>query len=151
MKKSNDTFNMVKLQDFTYDEIFVGLTKNFSVVVTEEMQSMFLNLCGDINPLHNDNLYAKSKGFNGKVVYGMLISSFYSTLVGTHLPGKNCLFQEAEIKFHNPVLINDILDITGECIKKNDTVKQIIIKARIRNQNKKLVSSAKLKVGILDE
>jgi acyl dehydratase len=42
---------------------------------------------GDINPLHLDRDYARARGFPDVVVYGLLASSFYSTLVGVYLPG----------------------------------------------------------------
>ena len=141
----------MNINRFSYDEIFAGQIETFSVAVTEEMQASFLVTTGDINPIHSDESYAKGRGFKGRLVYGMLTASFYSTLVGTLLPGEKCLFHETEIKFRKPVLIGDILTITGECIEKNDTFKLLTIKAKIRNQNQELVSSAKLKVGVLDE
>ena len=140
---------MSNINNYSYDEISIGHKEMFITKITQEMQDMFLNISGDNNPLHVNEDYAKSKGFGGNVVYGMLTASFYSTLVGTLLPGKKCLFQEADIKFHKPVYIGDTLEISGECIDKNDTFKRLTIKARIKNQHNELVSSAKLKVGVL--
>ena len=138
------------LNRYSYDDISVGQTEEFSVEVTGEMQNRFLTLSGDVNPMHTDTKYAETKGFSGKLVYGMLTASFYSTLVGTLLPGEKCLFQEAEIKFNAPVYIGDMLSVTGECIDKNDTFKRLTTKAKVRNKKGEIVSSAKLKVGMLD-
>jgi 3-hydroxybutyryl-CoA dehydratase len=140
------------LNSYTYNQIFIGQKEDFTIVITEDMQNMFLCISGDNNPMHTDEAYAKSKGFRkGALVYGMLTATFYSTLVGTLLPGKNCLFHEADIKFRKPVYIGDRVKIIGECIDKNDTVKILTVKAKVYNQNDELVSTAKLKVGVLDE
>ena len=139
------------LNDYEYEEISIGHRESFSVKVTEEAQSMFLALSGDVNPMHVDEMYAQSQGFRGRLVYGMLTASYYSTLAGTLLPGKKCLFHTADIKFRKPVYIGDQLTVTGECIKKNDAFKLLTIKAAIRNQNNELVSSAELTAGVLDK
>ena len=141
----------MNLSKYGYYEVFIGQTETFSVKITDEMQNMFLDLSGDCNPMHIDEVYAKSKGFRGRLVYGMLTASFYSKLVGTLLPGEKCLFHEAEIKFRKPVFIEDVLEVTGECVEKHDAFRLLTIRAKIYNQNKELVSSAKLKVGVLDE
>lgn len=117
---------------------------------------MFCQITGDINPLHNDTTFAKGKGFNNKVVYGMLTASFYSTLVGVFIPGKNSLIHSIEIKFLKPVFIGDDLNIKGTVVEKNDTFKTVVIKSIIsRNKgggyNLEKVSKSIIKVGILDD
>lgn len=140
-----------ELKKYTYNQINIGHEETFSVKITEELQNKFLDISGDISPIHVDESFAKNKGFSGRVVYGMLTASFYSTLVGTYLPGENCLFYESDIKFRKPVFIGDNLYITGKVTEKNDTFKMITIKATIRNDNNQIVSSAKLKVGVTNE
>ncbi|MCL2591835.1 MAG: MaoC family dehydratase [Defluviitaleaceae bacterium] len=139
------------INNFSYEEIFIGQTCELITNISEQMQQMFHYISGDINPLHTDESYAKKRGFNKRVVYGMLTATFYSTLVGTLLPGKSCLFHEADIKFRNPVYLGDSLKIVGQCIEKNDLYKIITIKAKIYNQDNIVVSSAKLKVGVAHE
>jgi len=136
------------MNNYCYDEIVIGQTDRFSIQITQEMQNAFLDITGDNNPMHIDEAYAQSKGFRGKLVYGMLTASFYSTFVGVLLPGKKCLLQDAEIKFRKPVFIGDVLEIKGECVDKYDTFKQLLLKVKIYNQNKELVSSAKLNVAV---
>jgi len=111
----------------------------------------FLDISNDINPLHVDSNYAKKKGFPGRVVYGLLTSSFYSTLVGVHLPGKHCILQGIDIQFSKPVYIGDTLKISGKVSYINEAYKQIEIRAFITNQNNEKVSKATIKTGVLDE
>ena len=70
------------MNHFSYDDITVGQTAEFSREITAEMMERFRELSGDENPLHKDEAYAKEKGFPGRVVYGMLTSSLYSCLGG---------------------------------------------------------------------
>ena len=114
-----------------------------------KLEDIKLNMTGDINPMHSNKQFALNKGFNDKLVFGMLTASFFSTLVGVYLPGENCLFQECkDIKFHSPVFVGDTLKIKGEVIEIDDRFKRITIKVTIRNQNEKKVCSAKLIAGI---
>jgi len=139
------------MNSYKFVDINVGLEESFSVRVESEKLDKFLKISGDINPLHTDTEYSKSKGFSDRVVYGMLTSSFFSTLVGVYLPGKYCILQGIDIQFSKPVYIDDILTITGKVSYINEAYKQIEIKAIIINQDNEKVSKATIKVGVMDE
>ena len=127
------------MNNYKFSDIGIGLEERFSVQVDSSKLDKFLEISGDMNPLHVDSEYAKSKDFVDRVVYGMLTSSFYSTLVGVYLPGKYCILQGVDIQFSKPVYINDILTITGKVDYINESYKQIEIKAVITNQENKKV------------
>ena len=139
------------MNSYKFVDINVGLEESFSVRVNSEKLDNFLKISGDINPLHTDAEYSKSKGFSDRIVYGMLTSSFFSTLVGVYLPGKYCILQGVDIQFSQPVYIDDILTITGKVSYINEAYKQLEIKAVIINQDNKKVSKATIKVGGIDE
>ncbi len=123
----------------------------FTVTITKEMMEKFLDITGDVNPLHNDADYARSKGFNDRVVYGMLTSSFYSTLAGVYLPGKYCLLHSVESSFRFPVFVGDTLTVSGFVKTKFETTKTMEIAAQIVNQEGKKVGKAKILAGCIDE
>ena len=138
------------MNEYKFEDIKLNMIEEFSVNITEKMQNDFRENTGDINPIHKDYSFAKSKGFDNVLVFGMLTSSFFSTLVGVYLPGKNCIFQECKnIMFHNPVFIGDTLNIKGEVVEIDERFRRITVKATIRNQNAKKVCSAKLIVGVI--
>ena len=139
------------MNQYKFTEVKIGLQESFSVTIDLSKIDHFLDITGDINPLHIDSSYAKSKGFDNRVVYGMLTASFYSTLVGVFLPGKYCILQGIDIQFNKPVYSGDKLTISGMVTYINDAYKQIEIKASIINQNHKKVSKALIKVGLIDE
>lgn len=137
------------MNEYSFDDIKVGMVEEFEVEITENMLNLFLEISGDNNPIHIYDEYAKSVGMNKKVVYGMVTASFYSKLVGVYLPGKKCLLQEMKVSFNKPVYIGNILKIVGTVERKIDIFKRIDIDAYILNQDNIKVSSAKIKVGMI--
>ena len=139
------------MNEYRFSNIEIALEESFEVKIDTSMMDKFLDISNDINPLHVNSNYAKEKGFPGRVVYGLLTSSFYSTLVGVHLPGKQCILQGIDIQFSKPVYIGDALKIFGKVSYINEAYKQIEIRAVITNQNNEKVSKATIKTGFLDE
>lgn len=137
------------MNEYTYEEIQTGHKESFTVTVTEEMLDSFRSITGDVNPLHNDEAYAKSMGHPGRVAYGMLTGSLLSTLAGVYLPGKRSLIHEVSIKFSKPVYVGDTLTIEGIVDEKNDTYSLLMLKVTIRNQNGDKVCKAKMQVAVL--
>ena len=137
------------MNEYRFQDLQIGLTESFEATVTAEMMENFRQMTGDINPLHNDNQYAKEHGFEDCVVYGMLSASFISTLGGVYLPGKYCLIQSVETKFVNPVFVGDVLTVSGTVKELNDTVQQAVIKVEMKRGAEKVVRGC-LKVGFLE-
>ena len=137
------------MNNYTFEELYLGLKEEFEVIVTEEKMKQFENMSGDINPLHINKEYANSKNMPDRVVYGMLTSSFYSTLVGVYLPGEKCLLQGIDIKFKVPVFIGEKLKVVGEIKYLNEAYRIAEIKAFIKNEKGKKISTATIKVGVI--
>ena len=137
------------MNSYTYEELKVGQTESFTVTVTEQMLDSFKAITGDVNPLHQDAEFARSKGHPGRVAYGMLTASFLSTLAGVYIPGERSLIQQVEIKFSKPVYIGDELTITGEIVELNDTVRRLELKTTITNQAGVKVLKGKMTIGVV--
>lgn len=139
------------MNDYRYEDLKIGMTESFDVSITEQMLETFRQLSGDENPLHCDATFAQGKGYPSRVCYGMLTASFFSTLGGVYLPGKNCLIHSVEVNFKKPVFIGDRLTILGEVTELNEMFRRAVIKVTITNQKNEKVSRGILKVGVLDE
>jgi 3-hydroxybutyryl-CoA dehydratase len=137
------------MNEYALADISVGMAQEFSVTVTTEMTTRFVEICGDVNPLHADRHYAESRGFRDRVVHGMLTSAFYSKLVGVYLPGKYCLLQGIKITFHQPVFAGDQLDVRGEVTHVSEALRVITVRGSITNQNGEIVSKAQIQVGFI--
>lgn len=136
------------MNSYTLADIQPGLTESFTVTVTEDMMQQFHAITGDCSPIHIDADYAAQRGYPGRVVYGMLGASFFSTLAGVYLPGEHCLLHSVESKFAKPIFIGDTLTITGKVTEVNDTFGEITIKASITNQDNKKVTRGVIKAGV---
>ena len=130
------------MNHYTLAEMTPGLSESFTVTVTEEMMARFEAITGDVSPIHMDAEYAQKRGYPGRVVYGMLGASFFSTLAGVYLPpGVAC-------KFAKPVFIGDTLTITGTVVNVSEAVAEAEIKAVITNQDGKRVTRGIIKAGL---
>ena len=136
------------MNHYTLAEMTPGLTESFTVTVTEEMMQAFERLTVDCSPIHVDETYAKARGYGGRVVYGMLGASFFSTLAGVYLPGEHCLLHGVECKFARPVFIGDTLTVTGTVVNVSEAVAEAEIKAVITNQDGKKVTRGVIKAGL---
>ena len=66
------------------DSLHEGLVERFVFKATNEMMQSFVEISGDVNPLHTDSNYATSRGFDGVVVYGGILVAQISRMVGKH-------------------------------------------------------------------
>jgi acyl dehydratase len=134
-----------------FEDLHKGLTRSFEVRISEAMIDSFAELSEDKNSLHMDASVAGRHGFPHRVSHGMLTASFYSTLVGMHIPGENALLHGMDIHFTKPVFPGDTLTITGVVSDVNEVYGRIEIKARVTNQDGTLVSRAKIRTGLLND
>ena len=137
------------MNHYSFEDISIGMSESFSVKITKEMMDSFCKMSGDINPLHRDEVFAKVHGFKDRVVYGMLTSSFLSTLAGVHLPGEKSLIHEVDVKFKKPVFVDDELAVKGEVSEINSDFKVFTMKVTITNQNDEKVLRGSMRIGFL--
>ena len=83
----------------TINDIEIGLTKEFKILITKSMVDEFAIISGDFNPLHMDDKYAISTKFGKRVCHGMLLASFFSRIIGMYIPGKMSLYMTQSLKF----------------------------------------------------
>ena len=139
------------MNEYLFDEINIGDEVNFEYEITEEKMKGFMELTNDINPLHSDMEYAKSKGYSEKVVYGMLTSSALSTLAGVYMPGKYSLIHSVEISFLKPVFISKCpIKINAKVIEKDDRFNRITIKYQMCDQTGEKVCRGIMNIGVVE-
>ena len=136
------------MNEYTFNQMEVGKEEHFVAIIKEDMMSAFCDISGDINPLHMDSDYAHCRHFKDRLVYGLLTASFYSTLIGVHLPGKHAILQSLNIKFQKPVYVGDKLNISGKITHMIEVYKVVEIKSIILNQDREKVSTAKITAGL---
>ncbi len=124
------------LNEYSFDEIFIGQNESFMIKITESMIQEFANISGDVNPLHMDTKFAESSSFKKRIVHGMLLATFFSQLVGMYLPGKNALYFSQTLNFRSPCYIGDEIEVIGKVIEKSNSTNIITVSTSIINKSK---------------
>lgn len=138
------------MNHFSFDQIEIGTSVNFEYELTKKKMKQFKEITGDINPLHSDLNYAKEKGFNENVVYGMLTSSILSTLAGVYLPGEKSLIHNVEISFIKPVFLSNCpLNVRAKVIDKDERFSLIVLKYEIFDKLNEKVCRGIMKIGFV--
>jgi 3-hydroxybutyryl-CoA dehydratase len=138
--------NEAIIEQYTMEDIEQGLRKTFRVNVTESMVNEFAKLTGDYAPLHMDEEYARKTDFKHRICHGMLIGSFFSRLIGMHLPGKNGLLLSYSGNHLLPCLLNQEIVVEGVVIGKSNATRIITIKATVKDGFGKLLVDGIVKV-----
>ena len=128
-----------KLSEYTFDEIEIGLTKQFDVNNTESTIDDFARTSGDYNPLHMDEKAAQARNFTNRVCHGMFLASLFSRLVGMYIPGKYGLYFSQTLNFVNPGIVNDTITVIGKVISKSESTRIIKLRTTIKNAAHNLV------------
>jgi 3-hydroxybutyryl-CoA dehydratase len=130
--------------NFKLKEIF---EKNFAV--SDDIYNGFIHLFNDRNPLHTNSEFAAKKGFSGKVMHGNILNGFISYFIGECLPSKDVIIHSQEIKFLNPVYLNDQLSFVAEVTGVYESVNAVEFKFNFKNAGSKIVAKGKIQIGLL--
>lgn len=139
------------MRQYRFEDMRTGMTERFVVTVTEGQQEAFFALTGDCNPLHRDADFAKKRGFEDRVVYGMLASAYYSTLAGVYLPGENCLINECKVTYHQPVYPGDVLTVEGVVSDVRESTRRVKIAGKMTRADGTVVNTAVIAVSFTGE
>lgn len=136
------------MNNYSFKDIKIGMTYSMKKKINLKTINKFIDISGDINPLHNNIKYAKKKGFDNIVVPGFLCSSFFSKFVGVYLPGRKCLLISNKTNFKKPIYPDNNLKFVGTVINKIFKYKLIEIKINIF-VNKKLCIDSIITVQVI--
>ncbi|MBS5581136.1 MAG: MaoC family dehydratase [Megasphaera sp.] len=133
-------------RNVAYDDIHIGDTAALSKTISEHDVYAFAGLTGDFNPVHINAEFAKGSMFKERIAHGMISAGLISAVLGTELPGIDTIYMNQEVSFLAPVMYNDTLTATVECIEKDDAKHRIVFKTTVVNQHGKVVTDGKARV-----
>lgn len=123
----------------TVNELQVGDSEIYERTVTEADVAMFGGVSGDQNPAHFNEVYAKGTMFKGRVVHGMLTASYFSTILGTLMPGPGTIYLGQDLKFTKPVRVQDTIKAVATITEVNQEKNIIKLETIAYNQNGDIV------------
>lgn len=81
-----------------------------TVKVTDQMVRQFAEMCGDFNPIHLDEEYAKKTRFGRRIAHGMIVGALFSRALNETMGGGG-IYLGQNMKFTSPVYIDDEITI----------------------------------------
>lgn len=110
---------------YSFSELSVGMTSKRSYLFTEQRVDAFSTLVDDKAPVHTDTEFAKSQGFEGRIVHGLFVQSLISGMLGNEIPGPRSVINNLSMKMHHPVLIGQTVNYQIEIIALTQAVSAI--------------------------
>ena len=120
----------------SWDRYIEGMHFKWKFLFTAQDMQTFEALSGDHNPIHNDVDFAKSKGFDRPIIFGCLLSSQISRLIGQELPDSNSILTGIKMDFLKPGFPDEKLIFDAELITKSDATYALEFKCCIISSNK---------------
>ncbi len=104
----------------------------------------FASACGDLNPLHHDEGYARSSRLGGLIACGPEVTSRMMALTATHFSRYGeVLGLEFQFRFRKPVYAGDTVDTHWQVVAKNPKANLggdiVRLEGRASNQRSELV------------
>ncbi|MBJ94749.1 MAG: hypothetical protein CMP23_09805 [Rickettsiales bacterium] len=118
--------------------------------VNREQHQAFAALAGDDSLVHSDPKWARSRGFEGVIVYGGVLLARLSHLLGMHMPGGLGVSMRWEIDYHGPLYLDEPALLVGELSRKSEATRTVKIKYRVQ-AGERLVASGVAQSLVLDE
>ncbi len=133
----------------TIEDFQIGQHATFRKTFTDDDVRKFVEITGDVNPLHVDDEFAAGTRFGRRVLHGMLTASIFSTMVGMFLPGTGAIYRSQTLTFLLPVFVGDT--VTAHfVVRAIDRAKhRLTIDAWIENEAGERVVEGTCEAGLL--
>jgi 3-hydroxybutyryl-CoA dehydratase len=95
------------------------VSKKFTI--REEDVVNFSKVVQDYNPIHLDEEYAKNSIFKKRIVHGMLLGGYISSIIANEYPGQGSIYLQQNLSFKNPCYIGDEIEVIIELIEQKNS------------------------------
>jgi len=131
------------------DDFFAGQHVTLTKTFTDDDVRRFVDITGDVNPLHVDDEFAAKTRFGRRVIHGMLTASILSTMVGMILPGTGAIYRSQTIEFLLPVHVGDTVTAHFVVREIERARHRLVIDSWIENQDGAKVLQGVCEAGLL--
>ncbi len=94
-----------------------------TVTVDTSTVEAYAHLIGDLNPVHLDESAAAASMFGRRIAHGMLLSSYFSAILASTLPGPGTIYLRQSVVFRKPVYVGDTVEFCVE-VQEVDTTRR---------------------------
>lgn len=122
--------------DLSWSNYIEGIEFKWPFSFSTEQLQVFALLSGDYNKIHTDGEFAKAKGFDAPLIYGLLLSSQMSRLIGQELPDPHAILTGIQMDFVSPGYAGDDLEFTAQLTMKSEATHALEFKCLITCSNR---------------
>lgn len=134
---------------YTLDDLSEGAVFELVAAISDADIDRFAEVSGDYSPLHMDEAFAKTRGFEGRVVHGLYLGALVSRAVGMHFPGKHALLQSVNLRFTAPAHAGMTIRLRATVDQVSKSVQTLILKVLIEDvATQAQLARGKVQVGI---
>ena len=130
----------------SWDSYYEGMNFKWEFLFTNQDMKTFEELSGDHNPIHNDVNFAKSKGYERPIIFGCLLSSQISRLIGEKLPDSNSILTGIKMDFVKPGFPNEKMIFDAELITKSEATYCLEFKCCITSSKKTIARGSAIAI-----
>lgn len=136
-------------------EVQIGEHFEEQMRLTPEEIAAFARLCGDFNPLHHDEAYARQTRFGGIIASGPHVTSRMMGLVATHFSKKGAMLGlEFDFHFHKAVKAGEAITIVWEVVQTEPKASLqgilVALEGRVRDDAGRVLIKAAGKILLTD-
>ena len=126
-----------------------GVTAACRYTITPAVYEQFLATFGDVNRLHTEDEFARSRGFPERVMHGAILNGFISHFVGVHFPGDASLLHSVNTQFKSPCHLGDEILIEAVVTQVSEAVGVATMELVLTNVTRdRVAAKAKVQVGL---
>lgn len=104
-----------------YEDICEGRTDSTDYCIQPGVYEHFLAAFGDESPIHVDDHFARSRGFDRRVMHGAILNGFISHFVGMVFPGRDSLLLAVDLRYAKPCYLGDVIHLETVVTQKMDS------------------------------
>ena len=132
-----------------FKDLTIGDKGIFEKTITEADVFAFAGICGDFNPLHVSEEFAKNSMFKGRIAHGLLTAVLIDyTLL--EICGMGAIHISQSCRFKAPVKIGDTIKIESELVDKRAEKNRLKINSTLKNQDGTVVLTAEAETMLPD-
>ncbi len=127
---------------------WLGRTAVRRVEISEAMLDAFVALSGDTSPIHVQSAAARARGFDSRVVHGMLLGSLVSAVLGTELPGADGVLQDVRLSFRRPCHPGDRVEILVTASEFFESVQTLVLDLKVTREDGMVLATGQARSGL---
>ena len=132
------------LKKYTITQLKKGKKIKKTVILSDTYLTKSLEFLKDNHPVHQQKTWAKKLGYKSKIFPGFAITSIFSNLLGTKLPGIYSVITNLDFSFKKPAYVGDKLIFTCLINKVYREYNLVKLDIFINRKNKKILTGTSI-------